>query len=40
MIISVISGGIGSQLFQYAAACDLAKKTNSKIYLDIFFLTV
>lgn len=37
MIILVISGGIGSQLFQYAAACDLAKKTNSKIYLDICF---
>ena len=28
MIIVVINGGIGSQLFQYAAAYELAKKTN------------
>ena len=37
MIIVVINGGIGSQLFQYAAAYELAKKTNSTIYLDICF---
>jgi len=37
MIVVVISGGIGSQLFQYAAAYNLAKKTKSKIILDICF---
>ncbi len=37
MVIVVINGGIGSQLFQFAAAYELAKKTNSKIILDICF---
>ena len=37
MIIVVINGGIGSQLFQYCAAYNLSKKINSKIYLDICF---
>lgn len=37
MIIVVINGGVGSQLFQYCAAYNLAKKINSKIYLDICF---
>ena len=37
MIVVVINGGIGSQLFQYCAAYNLSKKINSKIYLDICF---
>ena len=37
MILTVINGGIGSQLFQYAAACQLSKKTGSKILIDICF---
>ena len=37
MIIVVINGGVGSQLFQYCAAYNLSKKINSKIYLDVCF---
>ena len=38
MILLVVNGGIGSQLFQYAAAYELSKKNNSKIYLDLSFI--
>jgi hypothetical protein len=37
MILVVINGGIGSQLFQYAAAYQLSKKTRSKILIDTCF---
>ena len=31
-------GGLGNQLFQYAAAKSLAQKNNCKLYLDLSFL--
>ena len=37
MILVVINGGIGSQLFQYAAAYQLSKQTKSKILIDNCF---
>lgn len=37
MIISVLSGGIGSQLCQYAAGFNLAKKNDSKLILDLCY---
>jgi hypothetical protein len=37
MIIVVINGGIGSQLFQYAAAYQLSSQTGSKILIDTCF---
>lgn len=36
MIISKISGGLGNQLFSYAAARALAVKTGRPLYLDLF----
>jgi hypothetical protein len=37
MILVVINGGIGSQLFQYAAAYQLSKQSGSKILIDNCF---
>jgi hypothetical protein len=37
MIIARLSGGLGNQFFQYAAAKSLAIHTNSKVGLDISF---
>ena len=34
MVIVVLSGGIGAQLFQYAAGYQLAKKNKCKLILD------
>ena len=34
MVIIVLSGGIGAQLFQYAAGYSIAKKKNSRLILD------
>ena len=35
MIIAAINGGLGNQIFQYAAAYTLAKKKNCKLLLDV-----
>ena len=35
MIITRITGGLGNQLFQYAAARTLSKKLNTTLKLDI-----
>ena len=34
MIIVRLNGGLGNQLFQYAAACSLAKKNNDILKID------
>lgn len=39
MITSILQGGFGNQLFQYAAAYALAKKTNQDLILDCSFYT-
>ena len=40
MILVVLSGGIGSQLFQYAAGYSLAKEKKCRLLLDYsFFFT-
>jgi hypothetical protein len=36
MVVSKIFGGLGNQLFCYAAARSLAIKTGSKLYLDLY----
>ncbi|MDU1889293.1 MAG: alpha-1,2-fucosyltransferase [Dysgonomonas sp.] len=38
MIISRLQGGLGNQMFQYAVARALEKKTDKNIYLDLDFL--
>lgn len=38
MIIIKLKGGIGNQMFQYAAAFNLAQQHNTTLYLDIFYL--
>jgi len=35
MIIAVLSGGVGNQIFQYAAAYSLSKKKNCKLIIDV-----
>ena len=37
MITVRIKGGLGNQLFQYAAACALAKRLNQSVNMDISF---
>lgn len=37
MVISYIQGGLGNQLFQYAAAVSLATKTNDNVFCDTFW---
>ena len=37
MIISKLSGGLGNQLFQYAAGKSLAILNNTELFLDISF---
>lgn len=39
MITSILQGGFGNQLFQYASAYALAKKTNQELLLDCSFYT-
>ena len=38
MIISMLSGGLGNQLFQYAAARALAERNKSELYFDLRLL--
>lgn len=37
MIIVKLSGGLGNQMFQYAAALGLASKKNQKLFIDLSF---
>ena len=37
MITTVIRGGLGNQLFQYASAYALSKRLNQSLTLDISF---
>ncbi len=38
MVISIVQGGLGNQMFQYAAALGIAKKQGTDIELDTTFL--
>lgn len=38
MITTLLSGGLGNQMFQYAAACTLAKRLNMPLAIDTYAL--
>lgn len=38
MIVVRLMGGLGNQMFQYAAGLSLAKRLNSKLYIDLSWL--
>lgn len=40
MIVVKLSGGLGNQMFQYAAALSLASKNNQKLFIDLSFFYI